>query len=73
MIFFHFLIVYERLVWFFAYVSLSGKMRSLTALLKLSEIKYEKRSLLSFKIFAGISPCCVTFDVSKLCMILLMN
>ena len=37
------------------------------------EISYEKRSLLSFIIFVGISPCSVAFDVSRSFMILLMQ
>ena len=56
-----------------AYFSSSGKTPLFKALLKLAEIKYEKRSLLSFITFVGISPCCVAFDVSKLFMILLMH
>ena len=47
-----------------------GKTPLFTALLKLAEIKYEKRSLLSFIIFVAISLCYVAFDVSKLFMIL---
>ena len=51
-----------------------GKTPLVTELLKLAEIKYEKKKkLLSFIIFVGISPCSVDFDVSKLFMILLMN
>ena len=50
-----------------------GKTPLVTELLKLAEIKYEKKNLLSFIIFVGISPCSVDFDVSKLFMILLMN
>ena len=53
--------------------SSSEKTLLFTAFLKLSEIKYEKRSLISFIIFVGISTCWVVFDVSKLFMILLMN
>ena len=43
------------------------------ALLKLADIKYEKRSVLSFIIFVGISPCWVPFDLYKLFMILVMR
>ena len=34
---------------------------------------YEKRSLLSFNLFLGISPCWVASNISKLFMILLMH
>ena len=53
--------------------TLTGKTPLFTASSKLAEIKYEKRSLLSFIVFVGKSPCWVAFDVSKLFMILIMH